>query len=319
MNEIDLRRIDLNLLLTFEVLMAERNVTRAAVILGRTQSAVSHALSRLRDQLNDPILTKIDGRMLPSPMAIELIEQVKPILRSIQRVLTPRESFDPSTSKRVFRMATSDYAISLLPKLMTRIFAEAPSVSVDWVQPSMNMMLEVAEGQIDLAIAPAQLNRPYGISSLDLGSMKWQCYARRGHPAFENWGREAWSKWPHVVVSIADRLLNPVKAAATFAGVDRKVGVWVPQFSAVAPLLQHSNLLATLPNVIMADSLELFNIETRPTPMPVIPVDQSLIWSTRMTSDPAIIWLRNHAFEIMQDLLAKAHKDTMATPSITPT
>ena len=97
MNEIDLRRFDLNLLAVFEVLMRERSVTRAAERLGRTQSAVSHSLSRLRDQLGDPLLIKGGRRMEPTAFALEFIEQVRPLLRGIERVLSPRQQFEPAT------------------------------------------------------------------------------------------------------------------------------------------------------------------------------------------------------------------------------
>ena len=92
MNKIDSRRIDLNLLLVFEVLMAERSVTRAANRLGRTQSAVSHALARLRAQLDDPLMVKAGGRMVPSPFAEGLVEEVRLVLSHVQRILTPPES-----------------------------------------------------------------------------------------------------------------------------------------------------------------------------------------------------------------------------------
>ena len=109
MNEIDLRRFDLNLLVVFEVLMAERNVTRAAERLGRTQSAVSHSLSRLRQQLNDPLLMKAGVRMQPTTFALDLLEQARPLLRGMQRVLSPRQIFEPASSRRVFRVAASDF------------------------------------------------------------------------------------------------------------------------------------------------------------------------------------------------------------------
>ena len=78
MNKIDLRRIDLNLLLLFDVLMQVGSVSKAADQLGRTQSAVSHALGRLREQLGDPLLVKVGGRMQPSPYAMELVQEVRP-------------------------------------------------------------------------------------------------------------------------------------------------------------------------------------------------------------------------------------------------
>src|SRR5262245_21852258 len=103
MNEIDLRRFDLNLLVVFEVLLAERGVTRAAARLGRTQSAVSHALARLRRQLSDPILVKGGKGMQPTPFALDFLQEVRPILARIQGALSPRHSFDPAASRRIFR------------------------------------------------------------------------------------------------------------------------------------------------------------------------------------------------------------------------
>ena len=105
MNQIDLRHFDLNLLVVFDVLMTERNVTRAAERLGRTQSAVSHSLSRLREQFGDPLLTKGGARMQPTALALDLIEQARPMLGGIQRVLSPQHIFDAASSRRVFRLA----------------------------------------------------------------------------------------------------------------------------------------------------------------------------------------------------------------------
>lgn len=126
MSKIDLRRVDLNLLLLFEVLMLEGSVSNTADQLGRTQSAVSHALARLREQLGDPLLVKVGGRMQPSPYALELMQEIRPILRSIERVLSPREAFDPAASTRRFRLAVPDMGTHLFPHLMQRVHQEAP-------------------------------------------------------------------------------------------------------------------------------------------------------------------------------------------------
>jgi hypothetical protein len=120
MHQIDLRAFDLNLLVVFEVLMIERSVTRAAERLGRTQSAVSHSLARLRSQLGDPLLTKGGVRMQPTTVALELMEQARPMLRGIERLLAPRHVFDPATSRRVFRVAAPDFTLSLFASLLAR-------------------------------------------------------------------------------------------------------------------------------------------------------------------------------------------------------
>ena len=113
MHQIDLRRIDLNLLVVFDVLMTERSVTRAASRLRRTQSAISHALQRLREQVDDPLLIKVGLRMQPSPFAERLAEQIRPILASIAHALAPPAPFDPITTTRHFRIAIPDLSDAL--------------------------------------------------------------------------------------------------------------------------------------------------------------------------------------------------------------
>src|SRR6516164_2282567 len=195
MNEIDLRRFDLNLLVVFDVLMSERSVTRAAERLGRTQSAVSHALSRLRDQFGDPLLLKGGVRMQPTALALELIEQARPMLGGIQRVLSPKHLFDPASSDRVFRLAAPDFMLTLFADLLTRLRVEAPQVAIEWTAPREPTLLDVAEGTIDVAIVPTELRWPPGVTGESIGALKWRCFGRRGHPAFGVWGCESWANW----------------------------------------------------------------------------------------------------------------------------
>src|ERR1700682_1043021 len=152
MNEIDLRRFDLNLLVVFEVLMIERNVTRAAERLWRRASAVSHSLSRLRSQLGDPLLIKAGLRMQPTAFALDLIEQARPMLRGIERVLSPRYVFDPASSRRVFRLAVTVSVRPCSQSLLARLRSDAPGVSVEWTAPREPTLLDVADGQVDIAI-----------------------------------------------------------------------------------------------------------------------------------------------------------------------
>ena len=227
MNEIDLRRFDLNLLVVFEVLMIERNVTRAAERLGRTQSAVSHSLSRLRSQLGDPLLIKAGLRMQPTAFALDLIEQARPMLRGIERVLSPRYIFDPASSRRVFRLAAPDFMLTLFASLLVRLRSDAPGVSVEWTAPREPTLLEVEDGQVDIAIVAAQLRMPGGVNSEAIGALKWQCFGRQRHPAFSRWGRKSWSQWPHLAVRIGDSLASPVNLAASAAGLERNIAGWV--------------------------------------------------------------------------------------------
>jgi len=144
MSEIHLRRLDLNLLVTFEVLMDEGSVAGAAEKLGKTPSAVSHALARLREQMGDPLMVKVGGKMRPSPFALTLIEDVRPILRSIQRVVSPPQPFDPATSTRAFRIAVPAIP-SLINEVFSRLSNEAPGVSLEWVGLGPHLYTAVAD------------------------------------------------------------------------------------------------------------------------------------------------------------------------------
>jgi len=302
MNEIDLRRVDLNLLVVFEVLMDERSVTRAAERLSRTQSAISHALGRLREQLGDPLLVKVGAAMQPSPFAIELIEQVRPTLRSVQRVLSPKRTFQPATSSRTFRLALPDVAPSLFPRLCALVRKQAPGVALEWTSPRENTPLDVAEGHVDLAFGPESLRLPDGIARDPVGALQWCCFGRRNHPAFRSWSLEAWSRWSHVVVGVGDRVRNPVSEAAAAAGVQRSVAASVPNFAAVAPLLGNSDLLATLPAIVMVDASQRFEVVAKPVPLPIEPLPHVLFWNSRLANDPALVWLR----DLLRDVIAKA-------------
>src|SRR5262245_3764757 len=292
MSQIDLRRFDLNLLVVFEVLMAERSVTRAALQLGRTQSAVSHALSRLRRQLGDPLLLKRGRQMEPTALALSFFEQAQPILGSLRRVLAPRQRFEPATADRIFRVGAPDFASTLFAEGRSGLRRDAPGVSMEWTGPRPSMVLEVAEGQLDAAIVPAGLRRPPGLLAEPIGALRWQCFARRRHPAFVRWGTRSWTRWPHVVVRVGDDLESPIDRAANAAGLSRTVAGWVPNFSVVAPVLAGSDLIATLPALSMANTLGPFGLEWRRVPFAIEPIPHVLLWSAVRADSPELTWLR---------------------------
>jgi LysR family transcriptional activator of mexEF-oprN operon len=300
MNEIDLRRFDLNLLVVFEVLMIERNVTRAADRLGRTQSAVSHSLSRLRSLLGDPLLIKAGVRMQPTAFALDLIEQARPMLRGIERVLSPRQVFNPTSSRRVFRLAAPDFMLTLFASVLARLRSDAPSVCVEWTAPREPTLLDVAEGQVDVAIVPAQLRLPESVNSEAIGALKWRCFGRQGHPAFSKWGRKSWSRWPHLAVRVGDSLTSPVNLAAAAAGLERSIAGWVPHFAANAPVLASSDLLATLPSTAMAETLGPYRLDSREDPFPIAPLPHAMIWNSHRSSHPEMTWLRDRLRPIVK-------------------
>jgi DNA-binding transcriptional LysR family regulator len=312
MNDIDLRRLDLNLLVTFEVLMTERSVTRAAERLNRTQSAVSHALARLREQVGDPLLIKIGGRMTPSPFAERLIDDVRPILRSIQRVLQPPQPFHAATSTRNFRIAISDIAPSLFPRLMATASAEAPNITIDWVTESPQTPLAVADGQIDVAFVASALSLPEGVARQEAGEIGWATFMRGDHPARAAWNAAAWARWPHVLVQIGNSLQSPVKAASAGVRDKRHVAARVLNFSAVAPLLARTDCVATLPVIVMHEALERYGLAAVPPPFAVPAMPHRFVWSERLTNDPAVRWLRTMLVEAFATVRSESEAQALA-------
>lgn len=306
MNEINLAHLDLNLLVTFEVLMTEGSVTRAAQRLSRTQSAISHSLARLREQLGDPLLMKIGGAMVPSPFALQLVEDIRPILRSIQRIAALPQHFEPASSERTFRVAVSDFTPSVLPEVMARVRKEAPRVAVEWLTPGPTTPLAIADGQVDVALLSSATTVPEGVERCDAGALKVWTYLRKDHPALAAWSLAEWRRWPHVQVMLGDRQRTTLESAIGEEDIKRTIGARVPHFSCVPDLLARTDMLATLPLVMSAQMLEHANLSAVEPPLPIPAVPLSCFWSFRVTNDLGARWIRSVVMAAFTDLQQRA-------------
>jgi len=305
MNEIDLARLDLNLLVTFEVLMTEGSVTRAAIRLGRTQSAVSHALQRLRDQVGDPLMVKTDGRMKPSPFAMTLVDEVRPILRGIQRVVAAPEPFIPAKSQRVFRIAVPAFS-TLLSAVFARVHAEAPHVSLEWILPHAYAPSAVAEGQIDIAHVGGESRLPDGVDVHVAQPFTWVTFVRKHHPALSDWGVKAWRTWPHAIVNVGNDVRNPTDEVMSRLRIDRTIGAQIPNFSGVAPLLAATNMVGTFPPLTMVADARVYGLRALKPPVPLPPFASRFFWSARFANDPGSRWIRGIVLEIYTQLQQRA-------------
>jgi DNA-binding transcriptional LysR family regulator len=311
MNDIELGRLDLNLLVTFEVLMTEGSVTRAAARLRRTPSAISHALTRLREQIGDPLLVKVGSGMAPSPFARKLVEDIRPILRSIQRVVAPPEPFDPAISTRVFRLAIADFAPTLLPRVVSEVQRRAPGVRVEWLAPNRSTMTAVAESQIDLALVASSAARPEGVQRSPAGELHSVTFARKGHPAIASWGARAWSQWPHIQVQLGEGVRSVVESAADAHGLNRTIGASLPNFSQIPALLSQTNMLATMTPLVIDDAMDRFGLCALEPPIAIDPTPFSFVWSFRLENDPGSRWLR----DLVQNAFADLQRSVAARTS----
>ncbi|MBC5763078.1 LysR family transcriptional regulator [Ramlibacter albus] len=156
--DIDLTNTDLNLLVVFDVLMRERSVARAAQLLGRTSSAVSHALARLREQFGDSLLVRRGTQMEPTPRAKAMWPAVKTVLESIRSLLRNPSDFESWRSSIVIRLAIADVHPALYARVFNGLRAAAPGMALVWRPVHEGTLEELADGELDLAMLP----RPRG-------------------------------------------------------------------------------------------------------------------------------------------------------------
>ncbi|MCK0149538.1 LysR family transcriptional regulator [Marivita sp. S6314] len=307
-----LHRLDLNLLVTFEALMDEGSVAKAAERLNKTPSAVSHALARLREQVGDPLMVKVGGKMQPSPFAETLIEDVRPILRSIQRVVTPPEPFDPATSTRTFRIAVPAIT-ALIAEVFARINQAAPGVSLEWVNLGPHLYDAVADEEIDLALLGADKPLPEGLMEQKMPTLERYTYMRRGHPAAENWNKQAWLDWPHVMVGMSNAARQTVEDRVARDGMERRIGAHLPEFSGVAPLLARTNMLGTSAQLFMVEDTRTYGLLAKRPPVDLPDITFRFFWSARLSQDPGGKWLRSlviAAYETIHERAVAAGNET---------
>ena len=177
-----LARIDLNLLVALQVLLEERNVSRAAERLFVSQSAMSKTLGRLRELLDDPLFTRSSRGILPTPRAERLSQPLALLLEDVQSVVAP-QSFDPATYEGSFTIAVAEFiGVLLLPALMERLQRLAPQIRIKNVSRVEHQLDELAEGNLDLAVHIARHHYSAEFSVTALGGAPPALLVREGHP-----------------------------------------------------------------------------------------------------------------------------------------
>ncbi len=296
----NLRSLDLNLLVAFDALMRERNVTRAARAIGLSQPAFSNALTRLRERLGDELFIRTPDGMRPTAWALELSGPVSTALSEIQIALDGA-SFDPATATRLFTIATPDYAtITLFPKLMQRIKKEAPGVTLQAITPSLHYGEYLDNQRADVALL-AWPDPPDRFVSEPLFEEKWVCAMRPGHPMVgKKPTLDRYASVEHLLVSPAGKRRNWVDDALAERGRTRRVAYTMPTYGGAALILEATDLVVTCPGSVghlFGNRLGMM-VSSCPleTPMSLRSVD--MVWHARLGNHPAQKWLRGLLREV---------------------
>ena len=286
--------IDIQLLLGFEALMNERQVTRAAQVMGLSQPAMSHLLSRLRMKFQDQILSKTARGMEPTSLALELIEPVRNALRQIEGLFDNRNIFAPAESKHSFNIRMGDMNEFLfLPHILLAMQEESPNITikVNHLSP-METIKALDNGEIDFAIS-TKLKHPKSIQSIDLLEDKMVCIMNKKHPlANEELQVNNFTNLRHIniVQSVIDTRF--IDEDLSNLQLERNVVLNIPHWLAAPAIVEHTNLVAAISDRMAQQLKSKYQFVIKSLPVGESKFHWKLYWHKRYDSDPPQKWLR---------------------------
>ena len=291
----DLHGIDLNLLVAFDALMQERSVTRAGIRIGRTQPAMSAALSRLRALFQDELFVRGPDGLQPTPRAMDLAGPLQQALAEIQKTLDFTQSFEPAASTLTFTLGLSDHpAFVLLPQLMQQLAARAPGITLQVRNFSARDdavdMLDSGEADVTIGVPSASAGR---ILTQPLFEERFVCILRKDHPlAKAPLDLETFLSLGHLLVSPENDRFGHVDMALAKQGLKRRLALTLPHMYAAPLLVARSDMIATLMEGVVDASGQADNLIARAPPLDLAPVPFVMSWHRRNDAHPAQRWFR---------------------------
>jgi DNA-binding transcriptional LysR family regulator len=304
--------LDLNLLRVFDVLLEERSVTRAGARLGLTQSAVSHALNRLRYVLEDDLFVRGPAGMQPTPRAVEMGPQVHAALNQLQAAVAPSD-FHALTTERRFAVIAGAYASAVIaPALAARLAEAAPQAELAIVEYESDVLERLDSRRVDFLLGSV-LAAPDRFARETILTEELVWVVRAAHPAFSGpTDLETLVSVPHIVISRpipglveggADRRAfvsraswedaGAFEAALAGRGLARRVGVTVPDNYTAIAVAARTDMATLIPRRLATLSAAGGRVKLVEPPYPSPPVDINIIYLKDRLADPAIAWLRD--------------------------
>ena len=300
----NLRSLDLNLLLIFDAIYGERSISKAALKLHLSQPTVSNALARLRERLDDPLFERRAQGMLPTARARQLAEPIRQALNTLERGLRDDDSFDFARSDREFVIAVEDYGeCVILPGFIRWLAEVAPTLRIRIrAETGAQLKAELREGTVDLALdyfaLPDSAYRSTCVLTETLMSL-----SRRDHPLLgERLTLDQYLAAPHVVLAAPANARPMIDLALAKRGLQRRIAVAVPHFISMPLMVQATDMIGTLPRRMAMLYADNFRLRAHAVPLrtPQFPV--YLIWHEALEPDPGHQWFRTHLTDFCQRL-----------------
>jgi DNA-binding transcriptional LysR family regulator len=292
-----LDKVDLNLFVVFDALYRERSVTKVAAFLSLTQPAVSNALSRLRQTFDDPLFIRTPQGMAPTPVADNVVADVREALVLLGKSVSVNARFDPAVSEKVFHLGMNDLAESLLlPRLQATVKELAPKVSITSYYVAREAATEeLKAGLIDLLLDVSMVNAKT-LGHQRLAELPYVLAMRADHPMLQQGiTLEAYLAAEHLHVSSRRKGRGQMDVALHNMGLRRNVVMRVQNYLVAARIIEQTDLLWTVPKVL-ADTLPLAVAEL---PFAVESLGWNLFWHKNADSDPATRWIRERVCELV--------------------
>ncbi|MGF6175411.1 LysR family transcriptional regulator [Ensifer sp. 4252] len=293
--------IDLNLIRVFDVLMQEGSVTRAAETLGRTQSAVSHSLAKLRILFKDELFIRDGGVMRPTPRALELATDLSDALGRIRATIGRYKIFDPATTERKFRVGLTDYhAIIFIPGLIKEFSKQAPRATLN-VIPANRVEGESTDyfRQVDCTLTGANVKDDPSLLKVELGQDRLLCAVWSGSQIARNpLSLETYLSAPHLQISadgLSEGLADP---ALSERGLRRNVVATISNYLVMPWALRGTELITHCGDGILQMLDETSEVSLLPPPIPISSVSANLVIHRQMAADQGTLWLRRLITEL---------------------
>jgi LysR family transcriptional regulator, nod-box dependent transcriptional activator len=300
------QRIDLNLLIALDVLLAERNVTRAAERMHITQSAMSGVLARLREHFDDQLLVPVGRTMRLTPRAESLVQPVRDIVLKVDTTLGVRPDFEPATAARHFTIIASDYVSHvLLAEVLRRIALVAPGLSFDIRPSSSTMLQDVDQGRVDFLVTPAHLTVP-NHPHLALFDDTYHVIACREHPDLQDGiTLEQFQSLGHVVYQ-NEQGHNPwfEQWYANQHGALRRIEVVTHNFGLMPRFIVGTRRVAIIQTRMAIQFEQPMALRLLQPPMETPRLTEVLQWHKYRDDDPGVQWVRQQIVLAAQDLPA---------------
>lgn len=290
----NLKNIDLNLLMVFQTIFEERNLTKAGERLHLSQPAVSHALKRLRDRVQDPLFIRTSEGMVPTAFAESIQATVADALGQLQTCLSPAQAFDPAHQAHQFRIMMSDYnATIVLPKLMALLEAEAPLISIINIPIDRQQAYEaLSQGRADVVIS-SEIQGP-NLLEAHLFEDRYVTLASKHNSSLKNGlNLEQFVQLRHVLYSLEGIGTGFVDIALKKLNLKRTVSLRTPYVSIIPSIIENSNYIVTLPSKVAHKFIHSYQVQLYPTPVELKVQNACIYWHQRTHQDPAAQWLRS--------------------------